>query len=98
MTAKSDLDGTHSPSLQITLTIDVPSGKRCPVAQVIVHVVESQDRLELLGSGGGVIHSFFSCSQYGPTKLSGQTHSPGTIHIPLFLQGGTHIAIKDNNV
>lgn len=90
---RSDLDGVHSPSLQSKLSIDVPSGKRCPVAQVIVHEVESQDRLEFFGSTGGVTQSFFSCSQYGPMKLSAQAHSPGFMHIPLFLQGGTHIAV-----
>lgn len=75
--ASSERDGAQSPSLHIILVIDEPSGKRWPEAQVIVHVVELHESFEFFGSGGGVRHNFFSCSQYGPTKFSGHEHIPG---------------------
>lgn len=63
---------------------------------MIVHAVELQDRFEFRGSGGGVTHNFFSCSQYGPIKLSGHEHCPGEIHMPEFLHGGMQIAEENN--
>lgn len=84
MTVWSVRDGAHLPSLHIIFVIDEPSGKVWPLAQVIVQLVELQDNFELCGIIGRVKHSFFSCSQYGPTKFSGHEQVPGSMHIPLF--------------
>lgn len=87
-------DGAHSPFLQIIFVIDEPSGNVWPLAQAIVQLVELHDNFELCGWTGRVRQSFFSCSQYGPTKFSGHWQVPGSKQIPLFLHGGIQMAIN----
>lgn len=74
--------------------MDVPSGKVWPLEQEMVQLVELHDSFELCGWTGRVKQSFFSCSQYGPMKFSGQEHVPGSMQMPLFLHGGIQIAGK----
>lgn len=90
-------DGAQTPSLHTIFAMDEPSANRWPWAQVIVHDVELHETFEFRGTVGLVKHSFFSCSQYGPTKLSGHEHSPGWMQMPLFLHCGTQIATQFRN-
>lgn len=59
-----------------------------------MQLVELHVSFALCGTTGRVKQSFFSCSQYGPTKFSAHEQVPGFIQIPLFAQRGIHIAIK----
>lgn len=85
-------DGVQWPSLQIIFVMEDPSGNEWPFAHVMVQSVELHDNLELCGWVGRVKQSFFSCSQYGPTKFSAHEHLPGDMQMPLFLQAGIQMA------
>lgn len=65
--ASSGLVGTQSPSLQIKLVADVPSGNLYPLAQVMVHEVEEHCIFEFDGSGGFCKQSSFLIWHWGPT-------------------------------